>query len=1242
MFSDYEYKVFFLYIMFFLKKKFNLQDNFYTMKIKIFLILFFCCINFLMSQSINDSIEKINYLKNVKIEDANGRLLTSLEEKQEFLNQRNLKIKGLQSKQINKNVNSLTPVYLCSNGTFEEYSQVSGNNIVKDFEFVENDLLNPAQCRDILDNANQYINQYNPANMSIMATTVPANHLDEYIGDIQAFDQYALKINYKNSYNLASKVQGKRFKTNNENILIFNFKAVLQSVEGDAHENEQPFFKARIVDKNGVVVSEFCLIGDVNNCIFVQAPNLEGDSIVLYTPNWQTGILDISSIPNNEEFYVEFQASRCGLSGHFGYVYLDDICTRHSNEGLQGSIELDPLNKICPTLPISVCGTFTLPTSGVVTATVSSIVLQVYDANNAVVYTSTTPASLDLATKRFCFDITAANLPNTTTGTYNVGVTINYGISDTACTGTSFSSASDNDANPGWDIWFLNCTNCPLTVLPAQLYLCDTNNDGKEIFNLNNANSQIVATTTGLTFEYFTTIADATAGTNPISTPTAYQSYSTTLFVRVNQSATCYKIIALQLVVKNPHATISGVLNICYGSTVLTASAGNAYLWNTGETTQSITVSAIGSYSVQVTDSFGCVSTGTVTINNTTVAPQPTITIVQPTCSVTTGSFTVTSPASQYSYDSGNTWVTTNGLTNLAVGNYTVMIRTLNGCTSYDSSINIVPFQSSFPDFSSVQPTFCGDLGSITITSVAYEYSFDDGVTWTTNNTATGLNPGLYYIRTRDAQGCISNYNAVYLYSEFLEKPLYTKLNPYCGNLGSITITTAAADYSFDGGTTWQSSNTLTGLSTGSYLIMVRDSQGCTSPVEYVYLTDLEYTYPDYTIEDAGCNKYGSITINTLADFYSFDGGTTWSTTNSLSNQSGPLSYSIIVKMNGGCTSYTSYATLSTSFILLPPVNDYETTECDNLNDGSESINLSLYNANIIANTSNYNFNYFTNENDALDSNATNWIQNYTGYTMSNQNNTVYVRVTDSSTGCIDVAKLKINFIDSPRILQIQDLYAVCKNKNIYLDAGYGFDAYLWSTGQTTRGIYITSPGSYSITVFKNHPNGLICQSTKTFNVFLSDYASITHIQTIDWTDIDNVITIYVDGISEYEYSLDGIHFQDSNEFTGLPVGIYEVFVRDKFGCGTVSEHVFLLNYPRFFTPNTDGNNDNWKVKFAQYEPGLTTEIFDRTGKLIKFLKYNESWDGMYNGELAPSDDYWFLVKRADGKIFKGHFAMKR
>ncbi|WP_396153492.1 T9SS type B sorting domain-containing protein [Flavobacterium sp.] len=83
--------------------------------------------------------------------------------------------------------------------------------------------------------------------------------------------------------------------------------------------------------------------------------------------------------------------------------------------------------------------------------------------------------------------------------------------------------------------------------------------------------------------------------------------------------------------------------------------------------------------------------------------------------------------------------------------------------------------------------------------------------------------------------------------------------------------------------------------------------------------------------------------------------------------------------------------------------------------------------------------------------------------------------------------------------------------------------------------------------------------------------------------------------------------------------------------------------YPKFFTPNNDGHNDLWKIKFSETEPNFQVNIFDRYGKIITGFKGNDiGWDGTLNGQNLPSSDYWFVVKRENGKEYKGHFSLKR
>ena len=110
--------------------------------------------------------------------------------------------------------------------------------------------------------------------------------------------------------------------------------------------------------------------------------------------------------------------------------------------------------------------------------------------------------------------------------------------------------------------------------------------------------------------------------------------------------------------------------------------------------------------------------------------------------------------------------------------------------------------------------------------------------------------------------------------------------------------------------------------------------------------------------------------------------------------------------------------------------------------------------------------------------------------------------------------------------------------------------------------------------------------------------------------------------------------------------GIHTVYVNDKNGCGVVSKTVALIVAPLYFSPNGDGYNDKWTIKGINelFFKNSKVKIFDRYGKLIKELSdaSSEGWDGTYNGHPLPATDYWFVANIDDGRILKGHFALKR
>jgi gliding motility-associated-like protein len=72
---------------------------------------------------------------------------------------------------------------------------------------------------------------------------------------------------------------------------------------------------------------------------------------------------------------------------------------------------------------------------------------------------------------------------------------------------------------------------------------------------------------------------------------------------------------------------------------------------------------------------------------------------------------------------------------------------------------------------------------------------------------------------------------------------------------------------------------------------------------------------------------------------------------------------------------------------------------------------------------------------------------------------------------------------------------------------------------------------------------------------------------------------------------------------------------------------LYPLQIPNAFSPNGDGINDVWNVKYLADYPGATVEIFDRYGKLVfRSVGYNKPWDGNFNGGPVPVGVYYYII----------------
>jgi gliding motility-associated-like protein len=99
----------------------------------------------------------------------------------------------------------------------------------------------------------------------------------------------------------------------------------------------------------------------------------------------------------------------------------------------------------------------------------------------------------------------------------------------------------------------------------------------------------------------------------------------------------------------------------------------------------------------------------------------------------------------------------------------------------------------------------------------------------------------------------------------------------------------------------------------------------------------------------------------------------------------------------------------------------------------------------------------------------------------------------------------------------------------------------------------------------------------------------------------------------------------------------YTVTVTSADGC-SASDQVFvkllkLLEIPNVFSPNNDGVNDRWVIKYLESYPGATIEIFNRYGqKVYQSVGYSKPWDGTYKGNQVPAGTYYYIINPKNGR----------
>lgn len=386
---------------------------------------------------------------------------------------------------------------------------------------------------------------------------------------------------------------------------------------------------------------------------------------------------------------------------------------------------------------------------------------------------------------------TTQSINSTTTATYTVTVTNTAGC-------TNSSAPVNTIANPTPTTPVISSSAGTSVCTGSSTLLSSTGNAGSTWLWSN-----------GNTVQSFTT---ATIGSYTVTVTENGCTASSTTFTLSS------------LIPANATVSYTPPAQICQGgSIVLTAAFNSTYLWSNFATTQSITVNSAGSYSVTVTNPFGCTGVSVPVLVTQAPAISNAVNVTGSTTFCNGNSVTLTA-ANGYNYQWSN-GQTTQGISVTTSGTYIVTITTTGGCSAVSAPILVNV--TSGPGAISISPpspvNICPTQSANLIAPAASSYLWSDGET--TQNIFT-LIAGVYTVTVTNISGCSASASATVQFG--------TALVPVISVVGSTTIcngqsktltASAATGWIWSNGATTQAINATVA---GTYIVTVVDAYGCT------------------------------------------------------------------------------------------------------------------------------------------------------------------------------------------------------------------------------------------------------------------------------------------------------------------------------------------------------------------------------------------------------------------------------
>ncbi|MDP1746651.1 MAG: PKD domain-containing protein, partial [Bacteroidota bacterium] len=668
-------------------------------------------------------------------------------------------------------------------------------------------------------------------------------------------------------------------------------------------------------------------------------------------------------------------------------------------------------------------------------------------------------------------------------------------------------------------------------------------------FGGNNGSASVIAADGTPAYSYLwmpgsqttSSISNLTIGTYTI-TVTDANGCNTTGFITITQPA----VLAVNFINQTNVSCFAGN----NGSVTASASGGiqnYTYLWMPGNvTTSAISNIPIGTYTVTVTDNLSCQVQNNVTITQPVAALSVSVSSTPTSCyGGTDGSVAsvISGGTSLYTYN----WLpgnhTTQNVSGLSAGNYTVTVTDSKGCIISNSVIINQPVQIVLvPGTVNSTCTLPNGTAYVSVSGGVGSYAYQWSPSGGNNDTATGLFSAAYTVLVTDGNGCSISQSLNVNDNNSPTVTIISKTDVTCngGSTGTASagISGGSGPFTYNWAPYGGNTSNATGLLAGTYTLTVTDDNGCqslatTSPA----ITEPVALVLTVTTADVSCfggsNGTASVSASGGTPGYTY----TWLPSGSVGTSINNLSagtYTVQVTDINNCV-------LTKSFTINQPnqlgvfISTSSNVSCKGGNDGTATASVS-------GGTPFYNYTWLPMGGNGPIG---------TGLSAG----TYTVNVTDNNSCASSVAIL----ITEPS----QALTSVTSQNNVSCFGGNNGTAtvtasggtlsytYLWSNGQTSSSIGVLTAGNYSVTT--TDAKGCIATTSISIIQPAMALASTTTQNNVSCYGGSNGLAsvIATGGTPPYTYLWS--NGPTSSSATGLITGNYAVTVTDFKGCTTTA-----------------------------------------------------------------------------------------